>query len=117
MTSTIASTSRIPLAAAGKPPAGAALVGPARGTRDALTTAREFAGLFYSMMLSEMQKSVPENPYSGGPGEETFRSMWTSEMGRNLAYCKGDALVRTILAGMRKAAPAVSSQVSAGEDG
>lgn len=105
-----------PLAVAGKPPGGAALVGPARGTKDALTAAREFAGLFYSMVLSEMQKSVPENPYSSGPGESMFRSMWINEMGRNLAYCKGDALVSTILAGMKKAVPAVNNRASTGED-
>jgi hypothetical protein len=73
-----------------------AVMGPSAETRDPRTVAAEFAGLFYSMMLSEMQKSVPQNPYFGTRGEETFRSLWINEMGRALAYRPDDVLSTTI---------------------
>ncbi len=79
-----------------------ALLGPAGGTRDPGTVAAEFAGLFYSMMLSEMHKSVPPNPYFGTRGEETFRSLWINEMGRALAYRPDDVLSATILAAIEE---------------
>ncbi|MHC4712568.1 MAG: hypothetical protein ACYTAN_04760 [Planctomycetota bacterium] len=78
------------------------VLGPCAGTRDPGTAAAEFAGLFYSMMLSEMQKSVPQNPYFGTRGEETFRSLWINEMGRALAYRPDDVLSATIRAAIEE---------------
>jgi len=73
------------------------VTGPSANVRDAETAARELAGVFYSMMLKEMQKTVPENPFTGGRGEEVFRSMWINEMGRALAWRRGDALSEAIV--------------------
>ena len=86
------------------PPPAPSMLGPERGTRDAGVAARELAGLFYSMMISAMQKAVPENPYFTGRGEETFRKMWINETGRQLACRRGDALVGAILEEIRTGA-------------
>ena len=67
---------------------------------DELKAAREFAGLFYTMMLDEMQKTVPESPYQAGRGEEVFRSLWTSEVGRRMGARQGDALAEAVLLSM-----------------
>jgi len=78
------------------PPA-SAFLGPAPGTRDIAKVAREFAGLFYSMMVSEMQKTVPQNGYFGGRGEEVFRALWVNELGRRMAERPGDPLASKII--------------------
>lgn len=78
-------------------PAQSGLMGPAAGTRDMAVAAREFAGIFYSMMMSEMQKTVPDSPYSGGRGEEVFRSLWVNEIGGRMAARKDDPLVTAIV--------------------
>lgn len=70
---------------------------------DEIKAAREFAGLFYTMMLNEMQKTVPENPYHAGRGEEIFRSFWTSEMGRRMGSRPGDPLAEAVLASINRA--------------
>lgn len=85
------------LAAGGGGRAADAFMGVGRGTKDAGTVAREFAGLFYGMVLGEMAKTVPENSFFSGPGEGMFRSMWVKELGRALAYQKGDALSGAIV--------------------
>ena len=79
-----------------------ALLGPARGEKDPRAAAREFAALFYSMMVAEMRKTVPDDPFMDGGGQETFRAMWTSEMGRLLASRRDDALTAEILAALDK---------------
>jgi|GEM_PF-2862632 len=73
------------------------LMGPAAGTTDAGSVATEFAGLFYAMMLDEMEKTVPKNEYFGGKGEEAFRSLWVDELGRRMAERRGDPLATVIL--------------------
>jgi Rod binding domain-containing protein len=72
------------------------LLGPAVGTRDAGKVAREFAGVFYSMMAGEMQKTVPSNEYFGSSGEEVFRSLWVDELGRLMAERRGDPLAESV---------------------
>ena len=91
------------------------LTGPAVGTRDPQTAAREFAGLFYSMMLKEMHKSLPENPYFGTRAEGTFRSLWINEMGKALAAREGDALSAMILAVAARNGAGTRAQDSQGE--
>lgn len=85
-------------------PSAPSMLGPARGTRDAAVVAGELAGLFYSMMISAMQKAVPENPYFTGRGEGTFRKMWINETGRQLACRRGDPLAGAILEEVRTGA-------------
>jgi len=72
-------------------------LGPARGACDARTVAVEFAGLFYGMMIGEMQKTIPRNEYFGSRGEEIFRSLWVDELGRKMAGREGDPLTGMIL--------------------
>lgn len=76
--------------------------GPARGTKDAGKVSVELAGLFYSTMLSEMEKTVPTNGYFGGRGEETFRSLWVNELGRRLASRPEDPLATLVLRSIQK---------------
>ena len=78
------------------------LAGPGKGMRDARKVATEFAGLFYRMMIDEMEKTVPENEYFGSRGEAIFRSMWVDELGTRLAARKGDVLTETIMAQMER---------------
>ena len=78
------------------------ITGPAQNTRDPQAAVREFAGLFYSMILKEMQKTVPENPFTGGSGQEVFRTMWINEMGRKLAQRRDDALVEALMENFEK---------------
>lgn len=78
-------------------PLRADILGPAQNTRDPQVAAREFAGLFYSMVLKEMQKTVPENPFTGGSCQEAFRAMWANEMGLKLAGRRDDALVKALM--------------------
>ena len=99
-----------------------ALLGPAAGTADAAVAAREFAGLFYSMMLSAMGETVGENPYFGGHGEEMFMGMWLKELGRHMAWRTDDPLAGMILKGIardaRPGGPApVAGTSTAGEQG
>lgn len=79
-----------------------ALLGPAAGTKDAGEAAREFAGLFYSMMLSEMQKTIPQNDYFSSRGEEVFRSVWINETGRTMATRMNDPLAKAILKSVQR---------------
>lgn len=85
-------------------PYAAPFTGPAVGTKDPQKVATEMAGLFYSMMFSEMEKSIPKNDYFGGKGEETFKSLWVNELGRQMAERPGDALSATILKSLEKSA-------------
>jgi len=73
------------------------LLGPESAEKDPEAAARGFAGLFYSMMISEMRETVPENPYFSNRGQEVFRSLWTSRMGEQLAARPDDALSASIL--------------------
>ncbi len=83
-------------------PARTDIAGPAASTRDTKAAAREFAGLFYSMVFKQMQKTVPEGRFSGGRGEDMFRGMWVNEMGRSLAWRRDDALVKSIMDAMNQ---------------
>jgi len=74
-----------------------AFLGVGASAKDPQVAAREFAGLFYTMMLSEMQKTVPENPYLSSRGEEVFRSMWTNELARSFAARPNDPLTSAVL--------------------
>jgi Rod binding domain-containing protein len=80
----------------------AAFMGPSSGTKDAGEAAREFAGLFYSMMISEMQKTIPQNGYFASRGEEVFRSVWINETGREMASRRSDALAAAILKSVKR---------------
>lgn len=80
-----------------------AFTGPELGTKDPKTAAEGMAGLFYSMMLTEMEKSVPKSDYMGGKGEETFRSLWVNECGRQMASRPGDPLTAAVLKSIQKA--------------
>ncbi len=71
--------------------------GPAKGGNDPVKVASEFAGIFYKMMLDEMQKTVPANEFFGSRGEEVFRSLWVDELGRRMAERSGDPLTAAIL--------------------
>jgi Rod binding domain-containing protein len=79
-----------------------AFSGPSRGTKDPKTAATQTSALFYSMMLSEMEKSVPKNDYLGGKGEDTFRSLWVNATGKSMASRSGDPLTATILKTIQK---------------
>lgn len=79
-----------------------ALLGPARAGADARKTAEEFAGLFYGMMLREMEKTVPKNEYFGGRGEEIFRSLWVDELAGQMAGRKNDPLAKAIYSEMTR---------------
>jgi len=81
-------------------PAPEALLGPAAGSADPAVAAREFAGLFYSMLVSAMGETVGENPYFGGHAEEMFRGMWLKELGRQMAWRADDPLAAMILEGI-----------------
>jgi Rod binding domain-containing protein len=94
-----------------------ALAGPARGEKDPRVAAREFAGLFYSMMVAEMRKTVPEDPFMGGAGQETFQTMWTSEIGRLMAARPGDALTAGILAGIENSSGTAGTAALEGGQG
>lgn len=83
-------------------PLRADILGPAKNTRDARTAAREFAGLFYSMVMKEMQKTVPENSFTGGRGQGMFQAMWANEMGLKLAGRRNDALVEALMKNFEK---------------
>ena len=72
------------------------LLGAMPGAASAQETAEEFAGLFYTTVIKEMQKSIPENPYFGSAGEKTFRSIWVDEMGSLLAKQENDPLAKAI---------------------
>lgn len=92
--------------------AAAPFTGPAVGERDPETVAREFAGVFYSMMVQEMQKTVPANSYFGGQGEEVFRSLWMNETGRRMAMRRGDELTEAILKSMDGRSAAVREGIT-----
>ncbi len=77
-------------------------MGPSAGTRDPRVAATEMAGLFYAQMLSEMQKTVPDNPFFSGKGEEVFRSLQVSETARAMAARRGDPLTGAILRSIQR---------------
>ncbi len=83
--------------------------GPARGTKDPRTVAAGVAGLFYTTMLSEMEKTVPTNGYFGGRGEETFRSLWVTEMSSRMASRPDDPLTTAILKSIEQHAAAAAA--------
>jgi Rod binding domain-containing protein len=62
-----------------------------------------------------MEKSVPKNPYFGGKGEETFRSLWVDEMSRGMAARKGDPLSGMILKAIEKQAASAAAQGGSGK--
>jgi len=64
--------------------------------------AQKFEGQFLSFMLQQMFEGVEtEGPFSGGHGEEMFRSLMTEAMGKQMAKKGGiglsDSIQREIL--------------------
>jgi Rod binding domain-containing protein len=92
-----------------------AMLGPAVAEKRPEVAAREFAALFYTMMVSEMKKTVPDNPFTDGAGQETFESMWNTEMGRLMASRRDDALTAGILAGFDKETTADAAATDGGK--
>jgi len=66
---------------------------------DAPEAVREFvAGTFFSILLDEMQKTVPENSMFGSTAEGMFREMlnreYASALTRNAPFPLADAAIR-----------------------
>ena len=77
---------------------------PAAGRRpeDVARTAEAFEAMFLSSMLGVMFKGVEaEAPFSGGPGEDAFKSFLNDAMARSMAKAGGiglaDGLKRELL--------------------
>jgi peptidoglycan hydrolase FlgJ len=68
-----------------------------RSEAQARRAAEEFEAVFLSQVLGTMfQGTTPEAPFSGGPGEDTFRSFLTDAMARSLAKGGGVGLAGSI---------------------
>jgi Rod binding domain-containing protein len=77
--------------------------------------AEKFEGLFASVLLSEMKKTLPSGSFfGGGPGADVYDGMLERLFGERIAEQGGFGLARFIKEeAARRAAPAVSSAPTA----
>lgn len=75
--------------------------GSAKAPDDLRATAEEFEAIFLAQMAAHMFTDVEGGMFSGGPGEDTYRSMLHQEFGKALAKSGGigiaDAVVREMI--------------------
>lgn len=65
--------------------------------------AQELEGVFLGQMLKPMFESIDvEEPFSGGPGEDMWRSLQVDEYGKALARAGGIGLADAVVAEMLK---------------
>lgn len=80
------------------PPRPAPQMLPATATNPA-ATAREFEAVFIGQMTKIMMETAPsDGPFSGGHGEEMFRSVLAEQMGNAIAKRGGIGLAPAVLA-------------------
>lgn len=65
-------------------------------------TAETFEASFLSVMLGEMFQGVGEGEFSGGQGEQMFRSFLTDAMSKSMAKAGGVGLAGSVQAEMLK---------------
>lgn len=78
-------------------PGGAAqAAGDKRTPEDIRKTAEEFEAVFLAQMASHMFTDVDGGMFSGGPSEETYRSMLYQEFGKALARAGGIGIADSV---------------------
>ena len=90
-----------PLTQAPSQPKSTARAEPNSPADKAARAAEEFEAIYLSLMFSNMFTSLGDGPFSGGPGEDIYRSQLHEEMGRIFARSGGigiaDAVQREIM--------------------
>lgn len=70
--------------------------------------AREFEGLFASMLIKEMRQTLSDGLFGEGPGADTYAGWFDEHVGRQLAETRALDLAGILRAGLPKNADAAA---------